>query len=282
MLRFNLMYLAIFFWAHGQLGAGLIEKSVGRDGVNRADDVKRVQVVLNEVPHASGGPKLRLEVDGQCGPNTIAAIERFQGRQFGWKDGLISPGKKTATRLLEFQNFANQDRTGPAICWGARVTGKFKANVLQIAKSLEIDPGYLMAAMAFESGESFSPAIKNAAGSGATGLIQFMPRTAKGLGTTTEDLAKMSAVEQLAYVEKYFQRFRGKCKTLSDVYMAILWPVAVGKPESYVLFDKEKDGKRYTQNAGLDSNQDGQVTKQEAANKVLKKWQRGNQEGFKG
>ena len=33
-------------------------------------------------------------------------------------------------------------------------------------------------------------AVKNAAGSGATGLIQFMPRTAQGLGTTTAKLAK--------------------------------------------------------------------------------------------
>lgn len=41
-----------------------------------------------------------------------------------------------------------------------------------------------MAAMAFESGETFSPSIKNAAGSGAVGLIQFMPSTAKALGTS--------------------------------------------------------------------------------------------------
>jgi hypothetical protein len=59
-----------------------------------------------------------------------------------------------------------------------------------------------MAAMAFETGGSFSPAVPNKAGSGAVGLIQFMPSTAKGLGTSTEALKKMSAVQQLDFVKK--------------------------------------------------------------------------------
>jgi soluble lytic murein transglycosylase-like protein len=37
-----------------------------------------------------------------------------------------------------------------------------------------------MACMAWESGRSFRPDVKNMAGSGATGLIQFMPTTAAG------------------------------------------------------------------------------------------------------
>ncbi len=41
-----------------------------------------------------------------------------------------------------------------------------------------------MAAMAFESARTFSADIVNKA-SGATGLIQFMPKTAEGLGTWT-------------------------------------------------------------------------------------------------
>ena len=38
-----------------------------------------------------------------------------------------------------------------------------------------------MAVMSFETGGTFDPGIRNAAGSGATGLIQFMPSTAAGL-----------------------------------------------------------------------------------------------------
>lgn len=72
------------------------------------------------------------------------------------------------------------------IAWGAVVTPDFCKAVIATCKNLGIpDPSYLMACIAFETGETFSPAIKNSAGSGAVGLIQFMPSTAKALGTTT-------------------------------------------------------------------------------------------------
>jgi hypothetical protein len=132
-----------------------------------------------------------------------------------------------------------------------------------MGQRLNTDPNWLMSCIAFESGRSFSPSITNAAGSGATGLIQFMPSTAQALGTSTEALARMSAVEQLEWVEKYFRPSAGRLKTLEDVYMAILWPAAVGKPDSYVLFVKadKRHPKRYIQNAGLDWNKDGKITK---------------------
>src|SRR3546814_4426455 len=68
-----------------------------------------------------------------------------------------------------------------------------------MAARLGTKPEYLMAVMSFETGGSFSPAQANNAGSGATGLIQFMPNTAAGLGTSTAALAQMSSVEQLQY-----------------------------------------------------------------------------------
>jgi len=78
------------------------------------------------------------------------------------------------------------------IAWGAKVSPVFRDRVWWIADTLGLDPDDLMACMAWESAESFRADIKNAAGSGATGLIQFMPSTAKALGTTTTELAKMS------------------------------------------------------------------------------------------
>lgn len=151
---------------------------------------------------------------------------------------------------------------------GNRVSAEFRAKVEAIASRLSVDPNHLMAIMAFESGRTFSPSIKNMAGSGATGLIQFMPRTAIGLGTSVEQLAGMTAVEQLDWVEKYLQPYRGRMKTLSDIYMAVLWPAAVGKPDDYVLFDSKTRPTAYRQNAGLDTNKNGQITKFEAAAKV--------------
>ena len=154
-----------------------------------------------------------------------------------------------------------------SIIFESKVSVEFKTKVISIAQDLQVNPDHLMAAMAFETGQTFSPSIKNKL-SGAIGLIQFMPSTAKALGTSSKALAKMTAEEQLDYVKKYLLPYAGRMKTVEDLYMAILYPVAVAKPNSYVLF---KDGsKAYEQNSGLDSNEDGMVTKEEAAHKVKK------------
>lgn len=154
------------------------------------------------------------------------------------------------------------------LAWGAKVSAEFRDKVRSIALRLGSDPSDLMACMAWESGRSFSPSKKNMAGSGATGLIQFMPATAKGLGTTTDALAALTAEQQLDFVERYFQPFKGKLGTLADLYMAILWPLAVGKPLEYVLWDQRSKPTTYRQNAGLDANQDGMITKAECSAKL--------------
>ena len=82
------------------------------------------------------------------------------------------------------------------LAWGGSVTPEFRDKVRSISARLGCNPSDLMTCMAWESGRSFSPAKKNMAGSGATGLIQFMPSTAQGLGTSVDALAAMTAVEQ--------------------------------------------------------------------------------------
>jgi len=161
------------------------------------------------------------------------------------------------------------------LAWGKKVSPEFRWRLFEICGELGVDPDYLMACMAFESAETFSPNIKNAAGSGATGLIQFMPVTARGLGTTTASLAGMTAVQQLDYVRKYFLPYKGRLKTLGDVYMAILWPAGIGKPDTWVLWDKSKKPTTYRQNAGLDINKNGVITKAEATAKIKAKLDRG-------
>ncbi len=156
------------------------------------------------------------------------------------------------------------------LAWGRKVSKRFRDRIRRMGETLQVDASFLMACMAFETGRSFDPAQKNAAGSGAVGLIQFMPATAQALGTTPQQLAAMSAVRQLDYVERYFLPRAGRLKTLADVYMAILWPAAIGKPGSHVLFDRNDPDhpRRYVQNAGLDYNRDGLITKDEAARRV--------------
>jgi hypothetical protein len=163
------------------------------------------------------------------------------------------------------------------LAWGSKVSPVFKERVRWIAENLGCPPNSLMACMAWESGETFRADIKNAAGSGATGLIQFMPSTARALGTTTSALAKMTPEDQLNYVYKYFQPYAGRLHNLGDVYMAILWPKGVEKPDHYVLFDKKKMPKTFRQNAGLDVNKDGLVTRAECLVKVNEKLAKGLQ-----
>ncbi len=144
----------------------------------------------------------------------------------------------------------------------------FRKKVLDIADRILIDPNFLMAIMSFESGATFSPAVKNKQ-SGATGLIQFMPATAKNLGTSIAALEKMTAEDQLDFVEKYFTPHKGKLLTIEDAYMAVLYPKGIGKGRDFVLF--EKGTTKYKQNSGLDVNGDGKITVGEACKKVAER-----------
>lgn len=162
-----------------------------------------------------------------------------------------------------------------ALAWGAKVSEAFRARVRWIAEDLDIGPGpgqaapdWLMAWMAWESARTFKPDVRNMAGSGATGLIQFMPQVAVGLGTTVDDLARLSAEDQLNFVWKYFAPHKGRIRSLADGYMAILWPAAIGKPDDFVLWTQAGRPTTYRQNAGLDTNKDGAITKAEASAKV--------------
>jgi hypothetical protein len=188
----------------------------------------------------------------------------------------VGPDELTLNRPVNFQTGRIDLTNNNELAWGAKVSDRFRSKLKEIATNLDINPDYLMSAMAFESDETFSPSIKNR-NSSATGLIQFMNSTASGLGTTTKELSKMTSEQQLDYVEKYFKGYKGKLKNIEDVYMVILYPVAVGKSDDYVVFKKDDKitGAAYSANAGLDANNDGIVTKQEATAPVKKKLEKG-------
>lgn len=94
------LYIAMFCYfgwtscANAQIG-----KSVGEGGINAPFDVKTIQQLLNKVSDLSGGPIAQLAENGLIGPDTNAAILRFEKWQVGSSDGRIDPGFATDLRL---------------------------------------------------------------------------------------------------------------------------------------------------------------------------------------
>lgn len=154
------------------------------------------------------------------------------------------------------------------LVWGGRVDEAFRRRVREIAGNLRFDPNWIMSIIAFETGRSFNPSVRNPNGS-ATGLIGFLETTARRLGTTTSQLARMTAVEQLTFVELYFQPFSPRIKNIGDAYMAVLWPAGIGKIDSYILWEKTGQyAREYAANAGLDKNRNDTITRGEAISRV--------------
>ncbi len=126
----------------------------------------------------------------------------------------------------------------------------FGKKVIEVSAKLDTLPNNLMIVMNNESG--LNPKAKNPTSS-ATGLIQFMKDTAIGLGTTVEAISKMSNVQQMDYVYKYLVRYKDKFKDVSDLYLAVFYPLALYQKESWMfpewavkankIFDINKDGK---------------------------------------
>lgn len=141
----------------------------------------------------------------------------------------------------------------------------FAAALSAMAATLGLDASYIGAVMSLESG--FHPDAVNSDG-GASGLIQFMPDTAKLLGTTVQAIRNMSAVEQLDYVRAFYAK-TGKAirrDVPGDYYMATFLPAFVGKPADFVL---SKAGEPiYESNKGLDGDGNGTLTVGDVTKKI--------------
>lgn len=133
----------------------------------------------------------------------------------------------------------------------------FDLKMQEVANKLGWLKEWLYAVMFVETAGTFSPSIKNTESS-ATGLIQFMASTAKGLGTTVQDLATMNGVKQLDYVYKYFLPYKNKVKSGYDVYLAVFRPAWLDD-KSYVIKSSSKD---YAPNRGIDIDNNGNITYQ--------------------
>lgn len=143
----------------------------------------------------------------------------------------------------------------------------FIEKVKIISTALSIDPNWLMQVMWSES--RINPAAVNKY-SNAVGLIQFMPDTAKSLGTTVQELVNMSNIQQLDFVYKYLRPFSGKIRSYIDLYFSIFFPIAMNKPIDWVFKATNLSASLIAQqNPVFDINKDGQITVAEVQEAML-------------
>lgn len=104
------------------------------------------------------------------------------------------------------------------------------------ALEADLDPEKIKRVMGPESG---GKADARNPKSGATGLIQFLPSVAKALGTSTEELSKMTPAEQLPYVMKYLSGHGITSDSPPEDYvLAVTAPAFIGKPPETVVYPK--------------------------------------------
>jgi Transglycosylase SLT domain len=139
------------------------------------------------------------------------------------------------------------------------------AALFRAAEELKVSPDGLASIISQESG--FRPAIQNP-NTNATGLIQFIPSTAKALGTTVEALKGMTFQQQLPFVIKFYKGSRCLGFSVGRLYLCTFCPAVMDQPDEVIIARKDLDekgpcgnqAKVYAQNIGLDLEKDGLIT----------------------
>jgi peptidoglycan hydrolase-like protein with peptidoglycan-binding domain len=256
-------------------GSFFIDKITSNKGPQVAD--------LQKALVALGFPLPKYGVDGIRGPETSKAVKDFQQANSLQPTGKPDDGTVSALNniLKSKPDVASKlvkstaadvkpgGKSGKSIDVSAIQDPDFNKKLEKVSAQLGVRSSDLIAVMKQESGVKPDAVNKQ---SGATGLIQFMPKTAAALGTTTADLVKMTAVEQLDYVYKYFKMVGLKPGSdLQTIYMAVFMPAAMNKGPDHVLGQRGApgfSGKVYDQNSGLDRNKDGYITVADASQSV--------------
>ena len=144
---------------------------------------------------------------------------------------------------------------------------QFLVELQAIAARLKTEPAWLLNVMASES--LFDPSARNCLpGQTASGLLQFIERTAQSMGTTTAAIRRLGPIDQLRLVERYFTPFRGRLNSLADVYLAVFRGFMIEGGETTVvapLNQTDREQRVYSLNRWLDLDGDNRITKGELA-----------------
>lgn len=126
---------------------------------------------------------------------------------------------------------------------------------VRLMRNAGADPALVGAVIGFES--AWDPRARNPL-SGAVGLIQWTNTGARSQGLEREQIAKMSAGQQLQLVGRWYSRFNTAGWRDADYYLAIFAPAALRKPLGAAVYSAPSAA--YTQNAAMDVDGNGVIT----------------------
>jgi hypothetical protein len=177
----------------------------------------------------------------------------------------------TSYTQIDYDNAKVQEKLSQG-----KITPEFLSAVEDMCERSDMHAMALLSVMDYETIGSFSPSIKNPKSSGR-GLIQIIEENAKAMGTTTSKLASMTQIEQLPFVEEYFEMKRRRTtdyRRPADIATAVFWPIGLhtpGKTVGAVYSPSTKSRERYDVNDGVDTNFDGRISVNEYCNGSLQR-----------
>lgn len=214
----------------------------------------------------TGLPYMPLVIDGHFGLRTREAVLAFQRRAFHYPhdhDGLVGPRTwANLDALLAPQNAPWSNNPSEVNDHTTDLSDAFFTGLRAIGSSLGVEPLYLLQTMMAES--SIRAEAHNPHGD-ASGLIQFMPATLRGLGWTAGHAAfrQLSAEQQLPYVERYYRPYQHYgLHSIARLRQATFLPATLpgGSEADRVLAGRDGPyAAAYRANSGLDRRHDGTI-----------------------
>lgn len=193
--------------------------------------------------------------------------------------------KKLGIKVEGGGNNSNTNATGSGYSPGKwDEDPAFVAAINELAKKWNISGADILGLIASES--SFNPQAGEIGGH--YGLIQWSVAQARAAGTTHQELSQMSRVEQVPYIDKYFEN-NGLQKGAStgNLYAQVFLPAFTSAPPDSVVATSTGTGIAqgytdaspgevrgwYSENKGLDLNNDGKITINELGKRIEDKKQ---------
>jgi hypothetical protein len=142
-------------------------------------------------------------------------------------------------------------------------------SVLLCASAIGVNPSWLMCVFHFETAGTLDPKKTNSIGS--VGLIQFTRdkkgedfKTINGKKYSLAYIKNLTFEKQMLLVTDYLKPYSGKIKSFTDLYLAVFFPLAIGKDDNFTLQTKNLTASLIAkQNPIFDQNKDAKLTKNE-------------------